>query len=274
MPLQKAYSAGTQLAFWSQIDTNGFMTAWDGTTTSGATASGMRQFLGIKTANPAVVEPDFPQITGDDGAIGRIAFPANETPQWTMDVAINDLQTNAYLQSTTVHAVGEAYLNAFNPLDPSYPDICIIYNAKAKNSPTNTSAWTGMIFPACNAVPLHRDQFQERTPAVYRYKVLANPASVYPWGVTITEAIAGSTSPVGFEFQSDNPILMHRLTGDGSTTTFNLPKAPVSVSKTIVWTGNGASATVSSVSPSGKTMTLSVAPALNAKVTVFFEFTP
>lgn len=274
MALKKNYAAGFQLAFMSQIDTNGFMTAWDGTTTTGATASGMRQFVGVKTANPAPVEPDFPQITGDDGPIGKIAFASNETPSWIMETAINDFDINAVLQSTIVHQVGEAYLNAFQPLDGVYPDICVIYNSKAKNSPANTSAWTGVFFPACNAVPLHRDQYQERTPGVFRYKLLANPASVYPWGVTITEAVAGTTQPVGFEFQSDNPMIMHRLTGDGSTTTFNLPKTPVSVSKTIVYTGNGALATVSSVSPAAKTMTLSVAPALNAKIEVFYEFTP
>lgn len=272
MAQTKHYAAGAQECFWSQIDTNGFMTAYDGTTTQGATASGMRQFVGIKQANPAPVEPDFPLITGDDGPIGRIPFPSGETPQWVMEVAINDYVTDAALQSTTVHQVGDAYLNAFQPLDGLYPDICIIYNSKAKNSPANTSAWEGILFPACNAVPLDRDKYQERTPAVYKYKILANPTNIYPWGVTITEAIAGTTQPIGFKFSADNPIIMHRLTGDGATVTFNLPKTPISTTKTVVYTGNGQLIALASVSAANKTITFTVAPALGAKVEIWMEY--
>lgn len=272
MPLKKNYGAGVQECFWSQIDTRGHMTAWDGTTTTGATAQGMRQFVGMKTANPTPVEPEFPQITGDDGPIGRIDFGSNETPNWIMEVAINDLDTDAILQGTIVHAIGEAYFNAFQPLDAVYPDIAVVYNSKAKNSPSNTKAWSGIIFPVVTAVPLDRDQYQERTPAVFKYKLLANPAAKYPWGVTITEAIAGTTEPVGFKFQSDNPIILHRLTGDGALATFNLPKTPVSVSKTVVWNTTGASLTVSSISTANNTMTLSAIPAINTEIYVMMEY--
>lgn len=273
MALKKGYAAGVQECFWSQIDSSGFMTAYDGTTTQGATASGMRQWTGMKKANPVPVEPDFPLITGDDGPIGRIPFGSNATPEWIAEQAVNDFDANAQLQSTTAFQLGDAYLNAFQPLDGVYPDICVIYNSKAKNSPTNTAAWEGVLFPACNAVPLHRDQYQERTPAVFKYKLLANPASVFPWGVTITEALQGTVTPVGFEFQADNPIIMQRFTGDGATTVFNLQKTPVSVSKTIVWTGNGQVVALASVSTTNKTMTFTVAPALGAKIEVFMEYT-
>lgn len=274
MALTKAYGAGTQLAFWTQVDTRGHMTAFDATTTAGATASGMRQFTGIKSANPAPVEPDFPLITGDDGPIGRIDFGTAETPKWVMEVAIGDLTADAQLQGTTVHSIGDAYFNAYQPLDAVYPDIAIIYNSKAKNSPTNTKAWRSLLVPICTAVPLDRDNYQERTPAVFRYSILANPAVKYPWGVTITAAIAGTEQTIGFVVQADNPIIAHRLTGDNSTTTFNLPKTPVSVAKTVVYTGNGALATVSSVHVANKTMTLSVAPGTGVEIQVFYEFTP
>ena len=274
MPLAKAYSAGTQLAFWSQVDTRGHMTAYDATVTQGATASGMRQFVGIKSANPAPVEPEFPLITGDDGPIGRIDFGTNETPNWIMELAVSDLQADAYLQGTTLHTVGQAYFNAYQPLDAVYPDICIIYNAKAKNHPTSTKAWRSILFPICTAIPLDRDAYTERAPAVFRYKLLANPSTLYPWGVTITEATAGTAQTIGFVVQADNPILMHRLTGDNSTTVWNLPKTPVSVAKTIVWTGNGALATVNSVDTTAKTMTLSAVVPTGTEIQVFYEFTP
>lgn len=274
MPLKKSFGAGVQLAYWSQVDTRGHMTAWDGTTTTGPTSSGMRQFVGIKSANPAPVEPEFPLITGDDGPIGRIDFGTNETPNWIMEIAVSDLDADGALQGTTPHAIGDAYFNSFQPLDAVYPDICLIYNSKAKNHPTSTKAWRSLLCPIVTAVPLDRDNYQERTPAVYKYKLLANPAVKYPWGVTITEAIAGTAQTIGFVVQSDNPIICHRLTGDGSNTTFNVPKAPISTAKTIVYAGNGLLTALASVSPSGKTITFGSIPANGQELQVFMEFTP
>lgn len=268
-------SAGTQLAFFSQVDSTGKMTSWNGSrSTSNGVAAGMRQFYGIKQANPAIVEPEFVPVTGDDGAIGKIDFPPGDTPEWIMEVAISDLETVAQLQGTIVQTIGQAYFGAFQPTDPVYPDICVVYNSKAKNYGVGTKAWQGVIFPVCSAVPLDRDAYNERTAATYRYKMLAQAVTKTPWGVTINSANNGTDSPVGLNFQSDNPIIIQAYIGNGSTTEFFTQKTPVSVAKTIVWTGNGAVATVNSVNTTTKSFTLSGAPANNTDVLVMMEFTP
>lgn len=275
MAITQNFSAGTQLAFWSQVDTTGKMTSWNGSrATVAGVAAGMRRFYGIKQANPAPVEPEFPLITGDDGPIGKIDFPPGETPEWIMELAVNDADAKAQLQGTAINTIGQAYFGAFQPYNPVYPDICVVYNSKSKNYGVGTKAWQGVIFPVCSAVPLERDAYNERTPAVYRYKLLAQSVSKYPWGVTITEALQGDTASVGFDFQSDNPITMHALVGDGTTVTFSVPVTPVSVAKTVVYTGNGALQTLASVSTANKTITFGSAPALNADIMIMMEFTP
>lgn len=270
-------AAGTQLAFWGQLDTYGFFNGQSGSVATGATGEAMGRLLGIKSANPGPVEPSIVNITGDDTVLGAIDFGPNEVPSWIMEMGAFDLANQARFQTTSVETLPSGVkIGVLQPNDPLYPDICIIYQGKTKYKDAGqdgVKAWSGYIVPLCSIVPLGRAAFSEREAAADRYKVTAQVASRKPWGVTISEALLGTSGTPLLPFTSDNPIVMERWTGNNVLTTFNLTYTPISAAKTVVWSET-AQSTPSSVDTALKTMTLGSAPANNARVIALYEFAP
>lgn len=272
-------SAGTQLAFFGQVDAFGFFAGFSGNVASGANGESMRRLLGIKTANPGPVEPESVNVTGDDTTLGAIDFGPNEVPTWIMELAAADLANQALLQGTAVETLGGLKLGVLQPNDPVYPDICIIYQAKSKSKDPGSDgvkAWSGYIVPLTSVVPLGRAEFTERAPAADRYKVTAQVASRKPWGVTINEANLGTSGAPLIPFTADNPIVMERFTGNGVATTFNLVNTPISTVKTIIHNNTQpmTPTTDYTVNVAAKTITFGVAPVDGVKIEVLMEFSP
>lgn len=273
----RSISAGVQNSWWARINTSGYMIGPSGSTSNAAT-EGMRQVLGIKSANPGPVEPEAVNITGDDTVLGAIDFGPNEVPQFIMETAAFDLDTQAKLQSTLVETLGDIRLGMLQPNNPEYVDIMLIIQAKAKSKDTatdGTKSWFGYIIPVASAVPLGRAEFSERTPAADRYKVTVQVASRKPWGVTILDAVAGTTGAPLLPFTADNPLTMHYLVGNAAATTITLDKTPVSLAKTIVHKGNGQLlAPTVDYTLSGSTITLLAVPTAGQIVEVLYEYQP
>lgn len=262
----KAIAAGNQMAFWGRVDSLGRFVGPSGSSSNGA-SEGARNVLGIKTANPGPIEPDTVNVTGDDTSLGSFLFPPNELPSWIMEVAAFDLDTQAKLQSTLVENIGDIKIGTLQPSSPDYPDICLIYQSNAKSKDAGSDGvkkWHGYIIPLATAVPLGRAEFAERAAASDRFKVTAQVASKKPWGVTILDAVLGTSGAPILPFHSDNPITMHYMIGNAALATVTLDYTPVSVSKIIIHQGNGQLLTATAdYTVSGKVITL-VAGALAA----------
>jgi hypothetical protein len=273
----RAISAGVQNSWWSRINRSGYMIGPSGSESNAAT-EGMRQVLGIKSANPGPVEPEAVNITGDDTVLGAIDFGPNEVPTFIMEAAAFDLDTQAKLQSTLVETLGDIRIGVMQPTNAEYVDIMMIIQAKAKSKDTatdGTKSWMGYLIPVASAVPLGRAEFNERTPAVDRFKVTVQVASRKPWGVTIADAVLGTTGAPLLPFTSDNPLTMHYLVGNASANTIVLDKTPVSLAKTIVHKGNGQLLTpTTDYTLSGSTITLIATPTAGQIVEVLYEYQP
>jgi len=277
MAPNRSISAGVQNSWWSRINTSGYMIGPSGSSSNGAT-EGMRQILGIKTANPGPVEPEAVNITGDDGPLGAIDFGPNEVPQFIMEVAAFDLDTQAKLQSTLVEQLGDIRLGVMQPNNPEYVDIMLIIQAKAKSKDAatdGTKSWVGYFIPVASAVPLGRAEFNERTPAVDRFKVTVQVASRKPWGVSILDAVAGTTGAPLLPFTSDNPLNMAYLIGNGVANTIVLDKTPVSLAKLVVHKGNGQLLVATTdYTLAGSTITLVAIPTAGTFIEILYEYQP
>lgn len=279
MAPNSSIQAGTQLAFVGQVDPFGFFAGQSGSVAGGANGESMARLLGIKTANPGPVEPESVNVTGDDTTLGAIDFGPNEVPTWIMELAAHNLANQALLQGTTVETLGGLKIGVLQPNDPNYPDVCIIYQGKAKSKDAGSDgvkAWAGYIIPLASVVPLGRAEFTERAASVDRYKVTAQVASRKPWGVTINEAKLGTSGAPILPFTADNPIVMERFTGDGVTTAFNLVNTPISTVKTVVHNNTQpmTPTTDYTITVATKLLTFSVAPASGMKIEVLMEFSP
>lgn len=279
MAPNRTIQAGTQLAFWGQVDAFGFFAGTSGSVAAGATGEAMGRLLGIKKADPGPVEPENVNVTGDDTSLGAIDFGPNEVPTWIMELGASDLATEALMQGTLVETLGGLKIGVLQPNNPVYPDVCLIYQGKAKSKDAGSDgvkAWVGYIVPIASSIPLGRQSFEERAAAVSRFKVTAQVASRKPWGVTITDAVLGTNGSPILPFTSDNPIVMERFTGNGIATSFTLTNTPISDAKTIVHVDTRLlTPTVDyTVNVATKQLSIPGVPTNLSKIEVLMEFAP
>ena len=240
---RKLISAGTQLNFLGAYDGSGLLAGAATTLAQGANGSGITQLTGIKRASPGPVEPQDVDITGDDDVLGSIEFGPNETPSYIVEIAVQNLDLQATLQSTAVEQFGDILLGVLQPIAAEYIDVMIIHQGKSKKQDVGVKglkAWSGVIVPIASAIPLGRAEFGERAAAVDRYKVNTQVATKKPWNVTIADGDLGTTGAPLLPFTSDNPIHMQVFEGDGAETSFGpLDFTPVSQAKVNIIEGNG-----------------------------------
>lgn len=276
----KKIAAGARLTFAGFVDTLGFLMGGATSAPANGSGSGMLSILGIQQAPFAVQEGEAVNIEGDDGVIGQFLFDPNELPEFIINFGAFDLHQDALMQGTLVESFGQGYIGVMQPSNPTYPDVCLIVQGLAKSKDTGsdgTSAYDIYIFPVCTVQPLGRESAESRTGATNRWKVTPNIAGKKPWGVTITDAVNGTTGAPILPATFDNPITMHRYTGTGAGgQTVTLDKTPVSLAKIVVISDTAvlAPTTDYTVNTSTKVLTFVTNPAAGAKVIVVYEFSP
>lgn len=276
---KKHISAGTTQAYFGFVDSLGFLLGETTTAPTNGTLQAMLRLLGIQSAAAGLPESEDVNIPGDDETLGTITFAPDETPAFVANFGANDLDFNARIQQTAVETIGGMDFGVLQPNDPGAPNGTLILQGKAVDKDAGTAGqamWTGQIFPLVTASPLGRESFEGRAAGVYRVKFTAQKASKKPWGVTIADGDLGTDGASVIEFGLDHPLLMDRITGDGSTTEFTLTKALAATDHLAAFVNTqqmlqsgGVTGTVGST-----TITFSSAPAAGAKVIVLYGFQP
>ena len=276
---KRTVSAGTKQSYFGLVDDNGFLKGSSATAPANGASSPMLRLRGIQTATPGVQEPEDVDIEGDDGVDATITFEATTLPSFVAGFSQHDLETDALMQETAVETLGDYDFGVLQPEDPGRPNGTLIVQGQSvskDDANAGLAVWSGFILPLVTAVPLGRETFEGRTPASNRIKFSAQKASKKPWGVTIASGDLGTTAAPIIPFSGPHPLLMHRITGNGSTDTFTLPKAVAGLNSVFAFEetallshGSGLTATVGSTS-----LVFDSAPAAGARVVVLYGFTP
>lgn len=281
--MTKYIAAGTRQSWFGFKDANGFLTGETATAPANGSGQAMLRLLGIQTASPGLPESEDVNIEGDDDVIGTITFPPNETPAFVANYAEFNLTFDARAQETSVETKGGIELGVLQPADPGSPNGTLIVQGKSLDQDTGsigTSNWNGMIFPFVVAQPLGRETFAGREAASNRIKFTANKGDKTPWGVTVAsgsgDADFGTTSASIITFKSLHPLLMYRITGDGATDSYTLPKALGATDHLWVYNetaelSHGAGVTGTAASA---TLGFDSAPAAGNRVIVLFGYVP
>lgn len=278
--VRKVIAAGFIHVHYGAIDGDGYLI---GNTTTAPTAgaaagSPMGRIDGVKTSDIAIVEPEVVTVTGDDGALGQFVFEPAALPSFTLETGINDLDYMALAQGTSVQNINDISIGVLQPRSPVYPDTCLILQRRAKSKAAGSDGvtqWEGVFVPKVQVVPLGSPDFTERSAATFRYRVNTNISDRHPWGVTLTEANNGTEAAPVIPFTSENPLHMHRFTGNNAVLTYGpLQYTPVSGAKTYVVI-NGLPQVLTthfSVNTATKMITFVAAPGSNAKIVVLYEY--
>jgi hypothetical protein len=132
-------------------------------------------------------------------------------------------------QGTLVHEDGDTAFGVLQPADPTYPDMCLVFQRQAKSRESGslgTSRIDGVIIPKAQIIPLGSQNFQGRSAAVFRYRVIANKSDKYPWGLafgpTNLDTLEGPIIPFSSQYRLD----VQRWTGNAIEDEFTLTQTP------------------------------------------------
>lgn len=276
----KSIAAGNQQAWLGFLDTNGFLLGGNTSAPStGAAGSGMLRIVGIKAAPVAIPEREIVQVTGDDDLLGEFDFASLNSRAFMIEVAVQDLTLEGRLLNMPVDTAfaGSGLMGYLDTTSTAEYDACLLFQSRSKKQDSGLvgkKAWSGIYIPQATVQPLGRNGFDERGAAIYRYMVTPQLTSRNAWGVTMTNNSGTETSARFRTFSTDYPVYLHRWTGNGVATAFNLDVTPVDTTTIAVWSSTGAAQTINSVSTSGKTVTLNSAPANNLGLVGVVQYQP
>lgn len=272
MPDRQVVSAGNKYGFLGFLDSEGILTGSTPTAPGEASATngGMARILGIKRVGINVPEPESVIVTWDDDAFAEFQFGSTQSRRFLIDVAIQDLALMNRLQNMPTNAKAGANLGYLDlPVGAEY-DVCAIFQSRAKKqraSDRGSKAWGGTIMPLGQARVLGRQEFNERTGAVYRMSLTPQLSRHHPWGVTIYNNDNVETDATMIPFDSDYPITMHRFTG--ALATIPVDYTPAGAAYVAVDVERVAQ-TVNSVS--AKNVVIASTPAAGSRGVVFYQF--
>lgn len=268
------FAGGFERAQAGAIDSNGYFIGSAITLANGAN-SGMLQLQGansadVPTAGQRVIQPE-----GDDGVVGRIKLPGINEIAFPLNLKVFDATFAALVQGTKAYAVEEWTMVDFDPYQPTYPTLCMLFTRKASSKVSGSpgSGYENLLLFACKASFSGAGGLQSgANDATYSFDVTVDRSTKTPWGDTLSIANDGTTQSSGKLFWSENRVSMHAFKGNASLTNFAVTYTPSSAvlnTKNLVFK-NGTKQTTG-VTISGKTFTFGAAPANGDNVVVVYE---
>lgn len=272
----QAVAAGFVNAYIGFKDSNGYLKGGSTTAPSNGAATGnpMRRLLGVVSSGIPVPAPVITPIPGDNTVLALFIFDPDNLPQYDLDMSVEDYNVIAAVYNGQVDNLGELSTVMLMPQGAVLSDCALILQSQAKTPPNYTSAWEGAMVLNTQLTYLGRQNFQSKQAAVYRFHGVCNMSAMRLPGFTFTAARNTYEQAPVEVFSGENPITLHRFTGDNSRTQFTLAHTPITVAKTIVAiNGLQLAASAYTVTPATNLLTITSAPGTGAVIEVLYEYT-
>lgn len=263
-------SAGFAMAQWARTD-GPYPYGPTGVLAQGSGAE-LARLYGVKTADVSVPDPEVVTITGDDGTLGIFTFPSNELPSFILEVGQSDYTLASETQNTNVYTIGTYYdIQLQQPNDPQFNDVMLVFTSQAKSKESGSdgeSGWHHLIAPKAQMSYLGA-AFNERGEKTFRYQVVINKFSRYPWGQNLNINAEGTQSAAMFEWFTERRVAFFTYIQSGSGGSIVLDRTPLAANRVMAWR-NGVNF-VPSVNVGTRTITLSGGVAGDV-VSGFYEY--
>jgi len=279
----KVLSGGFRMAFFMPIDSSGYFSGATGSLAAGPVGSVAYLISGVKVAAYKAIEPLVLLGTGEDQVQGQLVEPQQTLPTFDITGSVSDLTLEALTQNTLTYNIGNATFGVIQPYLPSYIDAALMFmrlSISKDSATTGGGNWDGVLFPKVKMVAMHDDGMSEKKITDFKYHVIANPTTILPLGITLSNSNFATINGVEFPFTTPNKLLPIFFKGDGVTTNFTIPVASIPSSGQQLAPGfpNVAYKEGTVVTPTvtlvgnNYQFAISPAPASNARVEVWAEF--
>lgn len=276
MPSRNVVSAGNKAGFGGFCDDEGFLIGKTPTAPTAGTSTngGMFRVIGIKRATPTTPEPESVIASWDDDTFTEFQFNSIQPRRFLVDVAIEDLDTWGYILNMPVNSLGSMDISYQDRADAPQYNMCFLFQSRAKKeraADAGQKAWSGIFIHNATAAVLGRVEYNERTVAIYRLSITPVMTTHNLWGSTIYDRDSVITPAIYSPFESDYPVTVHRSTG--ALAIIPVDYQPASAAQTFSLTER-VNNTISSVSTSGKTITITPTPGPSgARTETAYQFT-
>jgi hypothetical protein len=268
-------AAGTQQTQIAFLDTDNIVIGNNRTApAAGAAPVGSYNAVGIQDASDIIPEGEDVSVDGDDGSLGAFNFASADPRNFVLNMGQFDLLLNSRLQNTGVVQVAGASMGVGDSPEVQLATVAMIIQGRSIKRSAGQSgreAWTGFILPVVTLRPLDRAAFAGRTAGQNRYQATVQLATNYPYGVTFAANVEKVLSNYIIPFSSEYPMTMDAFTLDGILTSWVLSKTPVDVNNTAVFVERS-QATVNTVTPATKTITLASAGVSGRRAVAFYGY--
>ncbi len=276
MPTNSMTFAGLDGIYVSFVNAGGLMIGFAKISTNGS-ESGLRRLKASQTLPNALPAPVRKTIPGDDGIADSFLFSSAELPGGDIEMGTNDLALDAAAQSSAVWTLGNWNLGIYGISTPTLGNMMLLAHQQAhsKDAGASLAGFKNVLYPNAQLLPLAGDNPAHQTEGKNRYTAQFLPFSTFPLGQLLDSTNFNVTDGTKVEWFSVQRTFFYAKIFDGIATTIVVDKTPVDVASTKVGltTSGGAFslATVSTVVPATKTITLSVAPAAGTLGVAMFE---
>lgn len=276
--VNNATFAGAETLFASFITAAGIMNGYGNLQAGDSSAgSGMRRIKGVQTMPLPLPVPNRKVIKGDDAKIRTFTFPGDQLIQGNIEVAETDVAFEAAVQGSLPWTLGNWTLGIRGISMPVFSNIMLLEHQLSASEDSGSAGDNGYInnlYPNCKLTPLGDQQSAFQAEGKVRYDTVFDPFQSFPLGMALDSTNFGVSDGTSVSWWSKYRTLFYAKIGDGTWTNIVLDFTPVNAASTKVYVtdaGVTSAATVSSVTPSTKTVVLSSAPALNDYVVVMYE---
>jgi hypothetical protein len=232
------------------------------------------QELTINDPQSAVV-----YVPGDNGVKTSFTQQPQELPSGDLKLGFFDQTAAAKMNGLKVATLGQWDRTVFGPQCYSFTDVCFIANSPAnaeEDSNVDEGMWQVAILNKVTMQAAMIAAMSSNTPASWTNKANVKRSSKTLWGESYTGATVGTTAGAGEVFGSPYPVTMHTLVGNASAATITLNETLAGVTADYIRVfKNGVELVITTDwTVSGQVITLAVAPAAAAVVTVIYQFVP
>jgi hypothetical protein len=240
-----------------------------GTTTNG----GMARLAGARTMPIQIGETVVEPADGDDETLVTFEFDPPGLPNGVFEMAVRNNVFEALTQGTKINTLSsDAEISMIDPADRDSQTMCLLGSRRAKSwksGEKGSKKWENFYLPNCTIKPLGISPVQ-RSYTPYNYSINLSKSDRLGW-TTVNNSEHGTTAVPAAYIDSDNPLHLHRGTGDAATTTFDVDFPPVSGAKSYVFVNDLQQTVTTNYTLSGVQFTFLVAPASNAVIAFLYE---
>jgi len=279
MPVNSWTFEGLDGIWGGFINDSGLFTGFANVSTPGA-SSGLRRFKAAQTLPSALAAPQRKTIPGDNGPYDTFIVRASELPSGDIEMGTIDLALDAAAQGSTVWTLGQWAIGIYGMSMPTFENMLLLGHREAHSDDVGgrISGYMNELYPSVQLLPRGGDNAAYQAEGKARYSAAFLPFSVFPLGQLLDNTNFTVEDGIRAVWFSKYRTYLYATVFDGSSADMVVDHTPISVAATKVGLTTSAGvfslATVSSVTPSTKTITLSASPASGTIGVAMFEGKP